>query len=160
MRSVELDGATVIECGLCGEQFGARRAVVGKTLAEEAAEHGVDRQVWPLAKVLAALPGVSLAGASAGAVDSAPFVDLVITGPEALVQLENLAKAVRLAAGSLRNSWRLEVRFDHSLVLRLSPDSAGSSLRDQQIDLETLAEQIGRGMRLSWWRHANLPENG
>ena len=160
MRSVELAGATLVECGLCGEQFGDRRAVNDQALGDEATARGVDRIVWPLAKALGGMPGFRLDSASPGSGESPPFVDLVVTGPEALVQLENVAKALRLAEGSLRCSWQSEARFDHALVMRIGPATVAGKLRDAQLDIEVFAQHIERDMRLNWWRCANGSENG
>ncbi len=160
MRSVELDGATVIECGLCGEQFGARNAVTGLALADEATQRGIDPIIWPLARILEQLPGLSLGSALPGSNEQPPSVDLVVTGQDALLQIENVAKALRLAEGSLRCPWRIEARFDYSLVFVVSPPATGSTLRDARLDIEVLAQHIDRDMRLTWWRCADVAENG
>ena len=160
MRSVELDGATVIECGLCGEHFGARNAVAGLALADEATQRGIDPIIWPLARILEQLPGLSLGSALPGSNEQPPFVDLVVTGQDALLQIENVAKALRLAEGSLRCPWRIEARFDYSLVFVVSPPATGSTLRDARLDIEVLAQHIKRDMRLTWWRCADVAENG
>lgn len=160
MRAVKLASGTVIECGLCGEQFGERRAVTGSGLLSEAEQRGIDSLIWPLARVLERLDGMDLGASSAGHGEQLPFVDLVVVGQQALLQIENLAKAMRLAEGSLRCRWRLEARFEHTLVLLVSPALKNSTLRDARIDIEVLAQQIERDMRLTWWRHANVVENG
>jgi len=160
MHTVELDGATVIECGLCGERFGERRAVTGRTLADEATERGIDPIIWPLARVLEQLPGLVLGNSSPGTQDSPPSVELVVTGQDALLQVENLAKSMRLAAGGLRSRWRIEARFEHSLVFAVAATEGAAALRDARIDVETLAQHVERDMRLTWWRCANVAENG
>ena len=160
MRAVKLESGTVIECGLCGEQFGERRAVAGSSLHVEAERRGIDPIIWPLARVLERLAGMDLGATSAGSGEQLPFVDLVVVGQEALLEIENLAKAMRLAEGSLRCKWRLEARFEHTLVFLVSPGLKNSTLRDARIDIEVLAQQVERDMRLTWWRHANVAENG
>lgn len=160
MRSVELDGATVIECGLCGEQFGDRHAVTGLALADQATQRGIDPIIWPLARILEQLAGLSLGSCSPGSSEQQPFVDLVVTGRDALLQIENIAKTLRLAGAALRCPWRIEARFDHSLVFVVSPAATGGSLRDARIDIEVLAQHIDRDMRLTWWRCADVAENG
>ena len=160
VHAIELDGSIVHECGLCGEQYGDRHSVVGVVRAKAADQRGIDRAIWPLARVLEQLPGLDLGATSAGKGTKLPFVDLVVSGHEALLQVENLAKAMRLAEGSLRCRWRIEARFDHTLVFLVSPALMGSTLRDARIDIEVLAQHIHRGMRLTWWRHANVTEKG
>lgn len=160
MHAVELNGATVMECGLCGERFGERRAVTGRSLADEALERGIDPMIWPLARILEQLPGVVLGSSSPGTPSSPPSVELVVTGQDALLQVENLAKSLRLAAGSLRSQWRIEARFEHSLVFVVTATEGAAELRDARIDVETLAQHVERDMRLTWWRCANVAENG
>lgn len=160
MRVVERDGASVHECGLCGATFGDRRAVRGAELAGEALARGIEEEVWPLARVLENLPGFTLGTCSAGGRGHLPFVELVVSGQEALLQMENLAKAVRLGAGALRCRWRLEVRFENTLVLVVGADGGEQDLRDARIDIEALAHQVERDMRLTWWRHAADGQNG
>lgn len=160
MRALELGSTTVFECALCGEQFGERRAVKDLELADEAVKRRIDPEIWPLARVLERLNGLDLGATSAGNDQVLPFVDLIVSGQAALLELENLAKAMRLAEGSLRCRWRLEARFEHTLVFLVAPRLKGSNLRDARIDIDVLAQQIDRDMRLTWWRHANDPANG
>ena len=160
LRPVKLSSGTVIECGLCGEQFGERRVVSSSSLSAEAERRSIDPLIWPLALVLERLQGMDLGATSAGHGEQLPYVDLVVVGQEALLEIENLAKAMRLAEGSLRCKWRLEARFEHTLVLLVSPALKNSTLRDARIDIEVLAQQIERDMRLTWWRHANVTEKG
>lgn len=160
MRPVKLDSGTVIECGLCGEQFGERRAVTSSILTSEAERRRIDPMIWPLARILERLPGTDLGATSAGSGEALPYVDVVVVGQAALLQIENLAKAMRLAEGSLRCRWRIEARFEHTLVFLITPNVKGSTLRDARIDIEVLAQAIERDMRLTWWRHANTAEKG
>lgn len=160
MRVVERDGASVHECGLCYATFGDRRAVRGAELSGEAQARGIDDEIWPLARVLEQLPGFTLGNCSGGGRGKLPFVDLVVSGQEALVQLENLAKALRLGAGSLRCRWLLEARFEHTLVIAVKADGDEPLLRDARIDVDALAQQIERDSRLTWWRHAGDVQTG
>lgn len=160
LRPVKLDSGTVIECALCGEQFGERRTVTSSRLSEEAERRRIDPMIWPLARILERLPGTDLGATSAGSGETLPYVDVVVVGQAALLQIENLAKSMRLAEGSLRCRWRIEARFEHTLVFLVTPNVKGSTLRDARIDIEVLAQGIERDMRLTWWRHANAAENG
>ncbi|MFT4511681.1 MAG: hypothetical protein ACI89X_002329 [Planctomycetota bacterium] len=160
MRPVKLDSGTVIECGLCGEQFGERRAVTSSSLSEEAEQRRIDAMIWPLARILERLPGMDLGATCAGTAGTLPYVDLVVVGQDALLQVENLAKSMRLATGSLRCRWRIEARFEHTLVFLIAPAVKDTTLRDARIDIEVLAQGIERDMRLTWWRHANAVDNG
>ena len=147
-------GGAVHECGLCGARFGERRAVRESALEAEALRRGVAPEVWPLAKVLDALPGFALGSACGRAQGELPMVTLIVSGQEALVQLENLAKVLRLAAGRLRCRWSIEVRFEQALVVVVYATGRASSARDACVDVEELAQQVDRSSRLSWWRHA------
>ncbi len=158
MHAVERDGGTLHECGLCGATYGDRRARDGASLASEARARGVDQAVWPLARVLEQLPGFELGACRAGGGGELPSVELVVVGQAALMQLENLAKALRLAAGSLRCRWMLEARFELTLSVLVRATGDASDLRCARIDVETLAQQLTRDVRLSWWRHATEAE--
>ncbi len=167
MRVRTVDGAAVHECGLCGARFGARAAVDVLTVADEARARGIAAGIWPLVRVLERLPGLCVRVAAAGDVAAAtlPFVELGATSPEALVQLENLAKALCLAAGSLRLHWIVEVEYQHHLAFVLKPRHGGGAVaaamvRDAGIDCEVLPRLLDRDTRLSWWRHAGGRANG
>jgi hypothetical protein len=167
MRVRVVDGATVHECGLCGARFGVRLAIEALDDADAARERGVAREVWPLVRVIAALPGlhVRAAAASDAVARTLPFVELSVTSAAALVQLENLAAALRLAAGSLRLHWILEVEHQHQLVFVLKPRHGGgavsaAAVRDAAIDVDVLQRSIDGYRRLSWWRHAGDGPNG
>jgi hypothetical protein len=45
-------------------------------------------------------------------------------------------------------------------VFVVSPPATGSTLRDARLDIEVLAQHIDRDMRLTWWRCADVAENG
>jgi hypothetical protein len=135
-----VDGAPVHECGLCFARFGERRAVV---------------------RVLERLPGlcVRTSGAGEALARTLPFVELGVTTPEALVQLENLAKSLLLSAGATRLHWVVEVAYQHHLAFVLKPRHGGgpvpaAEVRDAGIDVDVLRRAIERDSRLSWWRHA------
>jgi hypothetical protein len=161
MTARVVDGAPVHECGLCFARFGERRAVEALDDAEEARLRGVAAGVWPLVRALERLPGLCVRAAGAGdfAARTLPFVELGVTAPEALVQLENLAKSLLLCAGSTRLHWVVEVSYRHHLAFVLKPRHGGGSVpaeevRDAGIDVDVLRRAIERDSRLSWWRHA------
>ncbi|MFK7742574.1 MAG: hypothetical protein AB8H80_19845 [Planctomycetota bacterium] len=170
MHAKRLDGATVHECGLCGAQFGDRGAVENLERCDEATRRGVDPRIWPLGRVLEGLPGVELgamsAGGEGGQRDASglqlPFVELVVIGAEALLSMENLAKTLRLAMGSLLCTWRIEARFELALVFQLTIALRDQHrLRDAYIDVEALAKQLERNQRLQWWRRTpHAPDAG
>lgn len=161
MRVRVVDGLSVHECGLCDARFGDRRALTSLADAEEARLHGVDRVVWPLVRALRGLPGLSVRKSAGGDVDARtlPFVELGATSAEALHQLENLAKSLRLSAGSLRLHWIVEVEYQHHLAFVLKPRHPGGAVslgeaRDARIDLDVLGKHLARDTQLAWWRHA------
>ena len=156
-----LDGATVHECGFCGARFGDAQAIAKLESRTEAATAGVDEHVWPLVQVLSRLPGLTVGDSSGGSVAkySMPRVELLASGDGALVQIENLTKALRLMAGSLRCMWQITVHYDRALTFVLAATGSGASLRDARIDLEALARRVERDSRLTWWRHADGQPN-
>ncbi|MCB9878665.1 MAG: hypothetical protein H6835_13790 [Planctomycetes bacterium] len=162
MQAHGAGGATVWECGLCGARFGDREEVQRLTGENEAFARGVDPEVWPLAESLDLLPGLQLVGGHAGdaAENRMPTIELNVADALAVVSLENLAKSLRLCGGGLRGRWRLELRFEQTLQLVVTPDAAGLTVRDAHLDVGPLARAIARDMRLSWWRHANDDQNG
>ncbi|MGC3970486.1 MAG: hypothetical protein QM775_25060 [Pirellulales bacterium] len=167
MRVRVVDGEAVHECGLCGARFGGRRAVEALTTAEQARARGVATGIWPLVRVLERLTGLCVRGAAAADAGSRtlPFVELGAVTPAALVQLENLVKALRLHAGALRRHWIVEVEYQHHLAFVLKPRHEGGavamdSVRDAAIDADLLADLLDRDTRLSWWRHADGPASG
>lgn len=167
MRVCVVDGAPVHECGLCGAHFGERLAVETLHDAEEARHRGVQGGIWPLVRVLERLPGLAVRTSLAADPSLAvlPFVELGATSPEALVQLENLAKSLRLGAGGLRLHWIVEVEYQHHLAFVLKPRHGGGAVplglvRDAALDVDVLRRQLERDMRLSWWRHAGAGPTG
>ncbi len=161
MRVRVVDGGPVHECGLCGARFGERRSVEALADADEARGRGVAAAIWPLVRVLERLAGLCVRTSGAGdhAVRTLPFVELGATSQDSLVQLENLAKSLRLAAGALRLHWIVEVEYQHHLAFVLKPRHGGgavlaSMVRDADLDVDVLRRQLERDMRLSWWRHA------
>lgn len=162
-----VDGAAVHECGMCGARFGDRGAVEALGDAEEAAQRGVEAAVWPLVRALGRLPGLVVRKNTAGDVSERelPFIELGATSVEALVQLENLAKSLRLGAGALRLHWIVEVEYQQHLAFVLKPRHPGgavtaSEARFAQEDLAVLRRQLERDLRLTWWRHARSDANG
>lgn len=152
MRVTARAGGVVHECGLCGATFGERRAAERVNVNSEAAARGVPAELWPLARTLAQLPGMSLGACAAGRPGMSPAIELLVTGHEALTSLENLTKSLRLAAGQLRCAWLLEARFERALVVQVRVDGAGAAHRDALLDVEVLAGAVERDMRRPWWR--------
>lgn len=162
-----VDGAAVHECGMCGSRFGDRAAVDALTDADEAAQRGVEAAVWPLVRALGRLPGLVVRKSTVGDVAERelPFVELGATSPEALVQLENLAKSLRLGAGALRLHWIIEVEYQQHLAFVLKPRHPGGPVtaaeaQFAQADLALLRRQLERDLRLGWWQHARADGNG
>jgi hypothetical protein len=155
-----VDGAPVHECGLCSARFGGRDAVAALDAGEEARHRGVDPGIWPLVRALERLPGVVVRAASAAdeRARALPFVAVALLGPVGLVQLENVAKSLRLGAGALLRPWGIEVEYRQQLTFVLQPRHGGGEVpapvvRDAGIDVDVLARQLDRDARLSWWRH-------
>lgn len=156
-----VDGAPLHECGLCGACFGGRRVVAAATDADEAGRRALPVAVWPLVRELERLPGlcVRACGAGGSATSPLPFVELGLTSPHGVVQLENVLKSLRLGAVGLRLPWVVEVEFRQHLAFVLQPrpgvgSAAALSAEHARADLAVLAAQIERDRRLSWWRHA------
>lgn len=167
MRVLVVDGAAIHECGMCSARFGDPAAVDALADAEEARQRGVEAGVWPLVRALGRLPGLVVRKNTAGDVArrELPFVELGATSADALVQLENLAKSLRLGAGALRLHWILEVEYQQHLAFVLKPRHPGgavtaSEARFAQEDLAVLRRQLERDLRLQWWRHAGDRANG
>lgn len=167
MKVVLVDGLPLHECQLCFTRFGDRRALQRHADTEESRRLGVDPLVWPLARALDCLPGlrVRTSGGADAARRTLPFVEVVPTSAQALVQLENLAKSLRLGARGLRCHWVVEVEFQNHLSFVLKPRPGGAHLGEQTVadtthDLDVLRRQVERDQRLSWWRHAEDGDSG
>jgi hypothetical protein len=156
-----VDGVSVRECELCGARFGERQAVAALGDRDEAKARGIDGDVWPLVRTLSALPGIVVRrsmGVSSPP-PTLPFVEVALGTADGLLQLENLAKSLRLAAGTLQLHWQLVVEFQQNLLFVLKPHHPGGPVTAAEAqaaaaDVDRLARQIGRDQRLSWWRHA------
>jgi hypothetical protein len=161
-----LDGAAVHVCALCGTSFGERRTVDALAASEEAASAGTAPAVWPLVRVLQRLPGLEVQCSGGGDAERAslPFVELTATSATALVQLENVAKSLALAAGALRVRWTVEIAYERTLTFVLRPASGGADVagraRDARADVAVLARALERDMRLSWWRDGDGERSG
>lgn len=160
VQAVLRAGVTVHECGLCGALVGENDAVARVRSFQEARQRGVDPQVYPLVLALEALLGIKVVRSHGGDRDppTLPFVQWGLTGPAALVQVENLTKSLVLARGALRVPWAVEVEYQHRLVFTLKPrvsvaGMAPGTAADLTVDLATLADLVQRNRRLSWWHH-------
>ncbi|MGB3967379.1 MAG: hypothetical protein WBO45_11680, partial [Planctomycetota bacterium] len=154
-------------CGLCGARYGDRAAVARLRDLDDAARSGVEPGIWPLVGALQQLPDLSVRASGAGdaAARTLPWVELGAAGPAALVQLENLVKVLRLAAGSLRLHWVIEVEYQHHLAFVLKPRHGGGPVAPATVeqgaaDVLTLRQHLERARRLQWWRHAAPPGSG
>jgi hypothetical protein len=160
-------GTPIHECGLCGARFGERLAVEALDDAEVARQRCVPELVWPLVRALERLPGLHVREASAGdeASRTLPFVELGLVDADALVQIENVAKSLLVAAGGLKCHWVVEVEYRRHLAFVLKPRHGGGAIateqvRDARIDLSMLWRNFERDSRLGWWRHAGGDPTG
>lgn len=167
MKVVLVDGLPLHECQLCCARFGDRRAVETLSDGEESRRRGVDAAVWPLARTLDYLPGLRVrsSGGADARTRTLPFIEMVGTDARALVQLENLAKSLRLGARGQRCHWVIEVEFQSNLGFVLKPRLGGPHLGEQTVldvehDLDVLRRQVERDQRLSWWRHVEPGRSG
>ncbi|MBL8751135.1 MAG: hypothetical protein JNK78_18400 [Planctomycetes bacterium] len=167
MRVRVAGGTPIHECALCGARFGDRDAIEALADAEEAKARGVSPLVWPLCRALDRLPGIVVREAHAGDADTRvlPFVEIGAASSDALVQLENLAKSLQLAAAELRGHWVVEVEFRRHLAFVLKPRHGGGSVgreqvRDAQLDLDVVRRHFERDGKLGWWRHAGTGRSG
>jgi hypothetical protein len=160
LHVIAVDGGVVVECGLCGERFGQRRALTTLSDREEAALRGYAFEVWPLVRELQKLPGIAVDSATPGDPGAArcPAVRVALLSGRGLEQIENLVRLLLLAAGGLRLAWVIEVEAEHQLVFVLRPrpplDCAVPALREAHLDLGVLAQELARNRRLQWWQRA------
>jgi hypothetical protein len=159
-----IPGARVVECGICGSVHGDEEAVSLYREYQSALAAGEDPGVYGLARRLAALPAVSVVRPSGRVFETGgcPELAFVLLDGAGLVQLENVAKTLALASGSMLLRWRIELRVGASLefVLRAdaepvhgdSPRPAAEVVADASRDMQLLAAAIDRDQRLSWWR--------
>ena len=154
-----VDGATLVECGLCGERFGERHVLTASADRIEAEEHGYPAEIWPLVRGLSRLPGLGVEAATGGGDERTPAVTIAVGGVHGLGQLENVARSLRLASGALRHRWALEVDCEHHLVFVLRARAEGpwtaAAAHDARVDLETLAAAIERDRKLQWWHRGD-----
>ncbi|MBK8100175.1 MAG: hypothetical protein IPK26_23990 [Planctomycetes bacterium] len=153
-----IDGLAVHECGLCAALFGDPRAVdavQGRRAAEAA---GVDPRVWPVVSVLNRQPGLRVVRSHGGDSQAAtlPFVQVAIQGVDGLLQLENLAKSLLVAARGHLLHWVVEVEYQSRLLFALKPRHGGGPIaaavvQDAWLDLERIGRELARDVKLSWW---------
>ncbi len=155
------DGHSVLECDLCGALSGGAHSVATIELAREAQQEGVDAPVFALRRALEAMEGLRVVDSHGGdrARRRLPFVRWIALDPRAFMQLENLAKSLRLSSGSTSMPWTIEVEFQSGLEFVLTPRVATSRPREAdvalaQADLSLLGRAFARDVRLSWWRRA------
>jgi len=154
------DGEAYGECELCGAVLGENEAAARTRSDREAADQGVDRQVWPVVQALARLQGLHVVASHGGDVEARtlPFVQWTTTGDAGLLQLDNLAKWLALSSRSHRLHWVVELEYGHGLTFTLKPRVDPRTLqletvREAQQDLDLLHLELERNVRLSWWKH-------
>jgi hypothetical protein len=155
-----VDGGAVHECQLCGALFGEVAAVDSLQQQRAARLAGVEERIWPIVAALDRLPGIRVVRSHAGDVAALtlPFVQFAVQGSDGIVQLENLAKSLLLAARGHHLHWVVEVEYQSRLVFALKPRPpalpiAATAVRDAFSDLDPIGRAIARDSRLSWWRH-------
>lgn len=155
------DGHSVLECDLCGALSGGAHSVATIELAREAQQEGVDAPVFALRRALDAMDGLRVVDSHGGdrARRRLPYARWIALDPRAFVQLENLAKSLRLSSGSTSMQWTIEVEFQSGLEFVLTPRVPTSRPREAdvalaQADLNVLGRAFQRDVRLSWWRRA------
>ncbi len=130
-------------------------------LSREGRERGFEPAIYPLVLALDKLAGLRVSRAHAGDAEERvwPFVQMRVLDGRALMGLENLAKSLALAAVGAGQHWVVEAEFAAQLTFTLKPrfhrdpdriDAA--AIAAAQRDLGRLAANLGRDMRLSWWR--------
>lgn len=158
------DGEAYGECELCCAILGENEAAARVRSDREAAEQGVDREVWPVVQALARLRGLHLVASHGGDVTSRtlPFVQWASFGDAGLQQLDNLAKWLALSSRSHRLHWVVELEYAHGLTFTLKPRVdpmrlTAEAVLDAQLDLDQLHRELERNVRLSWWKQP-VPE--
>lgn len=154
------EGHSVLECDLCGALAGASVAVATIESAREADQEGVDAPVFAIQRAIGRLDGLRVTESHGGdrTRRRLPFVRWQALDPRGIVQLENLAKSLRLSAASTSMAWTVEVDYQSTVEFVLTPRAATTRPREAdvalaQADLLVLSRAIERDVRLSWWRH-------
>ncbi len=152
-------GHSVLECDLCGALSGGHASVATIELAREAQQEGIDAPAYGVQRALSSLDGVMVLDCQGGCRSrrKLPNVRFQAMDSRGFVQLENLAKSLRLSAGSMSMAWTIEVDFQSGLEFVLTPRVATSRPREADValaqsDLPLLARALERDVRLSWWR--------
>lgn len=153
------DGRPVLECDLCGALSGGAAALARVEHAREAQHVGVDEQVFSLHRAIGSLEGLVVTHSEGGdrARKRLPSVRWSALDARGFVQLENVAKSLRLCEGLTSVAWTIECEFQHGLEFALEPQLGVGSIREAdvalaQADLAVLAHAIVRDSRLTWWR--------
>ncbi|MEZ5965337.1 MAG: hypothetical protein R3F56_16005 [Planctomycetota bacterium] len=160
--AVERDGASVLECEMCGALAGDDASVARVELAREAHDRGFDPIVYPLVRAVERRLGLRVARASAGtpAQRTWPFVQMHGGDAKVLTAIENLVKSLALAAaGSGGVHWVVEVEYQARLTFTLKPRFHRDPERIDAVmvqaaqhDLQRLCANLERHAHLSWWR--------
>ncbi len=153
---------TVYECTFCGALDGDASAVGEAFIDREAAERAVDRDVFPLVRVLERIPGFHARDASGGSPAELipPYVSVYIEDADgALRQLEHLLQSLEMSHRKTNWVWAIEAHYDHAeLRFTMRPrfmkpvrELTADEITQAQSDLRTLASRIDRDLALSWW---------
>ena len=154
------EGHNVMECDLCGAIAGGSVAVATIERAREAEQEGIDASVFAVQRAIGRLDGVRVTESHGGDRNRRrlPFVRWLALDSRGIVQLENLAKSLRLSSTSMSMSWTLEVDYHSTVEFVLTPRAATTRPREAdvalaQADLLVLGRTLDRDVRLAWWRH-------
>lgn len=154
------EGHSVFECDLCGAVTGSTTVVATIEDARDAEAVGIDGPVFAVQRAIARLDGLRVTESFGG--DKArrrlPFVRFAVLDARGYVQLENLAKSLRLSSASTSMAWTVEVDYQTTLEFVLTPRVPTTRPREADIalsqsDLVSLGRAFDRDVRLSWWRH-------
>ncbi|MDP6929921.1 MAG: hypothetical protein QF412_09500 [Planctomycetota bacterium] len=161
VSAVSIEGMAIWQCGLCDAIAGDDAAVARVLLIREAQERGIHVAAYPLVVALDRIEGFKVVACGAGDPEqiSWPFVQMSLSGPSALVGLENLTKSLALSAHEGGVHWVVEVEIQTSMLFTLKPRFHRDMKRisSQEVlavrkDLERLGANLERDMALSWWR--------
>lgn len=153
-------GHSVFECDLCGAVTGSTTVVATIEHEREAEADGVDAPVYGLQRALSRLDGLRVIESCGGDLlrRRLPFVRFQVLDARGFVQLENLAKSLRLSSASMSMTWNIAVDYQSALEFVVTPRVPTSRPREADIalsqsDLVSLGRAIDRDVRLTWWRH-------
>ncbi len=160
LARAQIEGQSVLECGLCGAITGDDPAVTAVLAARQARERGFDPSIYALVQTLEQLGGLSVVAADPGDPDALvwPFVQLAVRGAEGWRTVESVVQSLALSAAGQDVHWVLELEYRRRLVLTLKPrfhrrpgEVTATAVRDAQRDLGRVQRNLAAHARLSWW---------